>query len=189
MSTQSGNKIPATKILAISAILMALSVALGALTLFRMPQGGSVTPFSMLPIFVAAYYFGVSKGMLVGAGVGILNLLLNPFIVHPVQVVMDYPMAFGALAVGGILRHHKKIGMIAGYLLGVFCRYIVAVLSGVIFFSAYAPEDFNGLTWSLWYNLTYLGVEAAMTVVILLVPSVRNTLEKLRLQADSPIRG
>lgn len=188
MSTQSGNKIPATKILAISAILMALSVALGALTLFRMPQGGSVTPFSMLPIFIAAYYFGVSKGMLVGAGVGILNLLLNPFIVHPVQVVLDYPMAFGALAIGGILRHRKKIGMIAGYLLGVFFRYIVAVLSGVIFFGAYAPENFNGLTWSLWYNLTYLGVEAAMTVVILLVPSVRNTLEKLRLQVESPFR-
>jgi thiamine transporter len=146
MSTQSGIKIPATKILAISAILMALSVALGALTLFRMPQGGSVTPFSMLPIFIAAYYFGVSKGMLVGAGVGILNLLLSPYIVHPVQVFMDYPMAFGALAIGGLLRHRKKIGMIGGYLLGVMCRYIVAVLSGVIFFSAYAPENFNGLT-------------------------------------------
>jgi thiamine transporter len=189
MSTQSGTKIPATKILAISAILMALSVALGALTLFRMPQGGSVTPFSMLPIFIAAYYFGVSKGMLVGAGVGILNLLLSPFIVHPVQVFLDYPMAFGALAVGGVLRHRKKIGMIGGYLLGVLCRYIVAVLSGVIFFSAYAPENFNGLTWSLWYNLTYLGVEAAMTVVVLFVPAVRNTLEKLRIQADSPARS
>lgn len=188
MSIQHRATIPATKILAISAILMALSVALGALTLFRMPQGGSVTPFSMLPVFLAAYYFGVSKGTLVGVGVGILNLLLNPFIIHPVQVLLDYPMAFGALALGGILRNRKKIGLIAGYLIGVLCRYIVAVLSGVIFFSAYAPESFNGLTWSLWYNLTYLGVEAAMTVVVLLVPTVRNTLEKLRVQAESPSR-
>lgn len=186
MSTAKGNRIPATKTLAVSAVLMALSVALGALTLFRMPQGGSVTPFSMLPIFLAAYYFGVSKGMLVGVGVGILNLLLNPYIVHPVQVLLDYPMAFGALAIGGILRNRKKIGMIFGYLLGVLCRYLVAVASGVIFFSAYAPENFNGLTWSLWYNLTYLGVEAAMTVVVLMVPIVRNTLEKLRSQAESP---
>lgn len=186
MSSQSGNKIPATKTLAVSAILMALSVALGALTLFRMPQGGSVTPFSMLPIFLAAYYFGLSKGMLVGVGVGLLNLLLSPYIVHPVQVFMDYPMAFGALAIGGILRHRKKIGMIAGYLLGVFSRYVVAVASGVIFFSAYAPENFNGLTWSLWYNLTYLGVEAAITVIVLLVPAVRSTIEKLRVQVASP---
>jgi len=189
MSTQSGIKIPATKTLAISAILMALSVALGAMTLFRMPQGGSVTPFSMLPIFLAAYYFGVPRGLLVGAGVGLLNLLLNPYIVHPVQVLLDYPMAFAALALGGVLRHRKKIGMIAGYLLGVFCRYLVAVASGVIFFSAYAPENFNGLTWSLWYNLTYLGVEAAMTVVVLLVPVVRHTLEKLRVQVEAPARS
>jgi thiamine transporter len=189
MSTQRGDKIPVAKTLAISAILMALSVALGALTLFRMPQGGSVTPFSMLPIFLAAYYFGVPRGILVGVGAGLLNLLLFPFIVHPVQVLLDYPMAFGALAIGGVLRNRKKIGMIGGYLLGVFCRYIVAVASGVIFFSAYAPENFNGLTWSLWYNLTYLSVEAAMTVAVLLVPMVRTTLEKLRIQAESPSRS
>jgi thiamine transporter len=189
MSIQAGEKIPATKTLAISAILMALSVALGALTLFRMPQGGSVTPFSMLPIFLAAYYFGVGRGLLVGVGVGLLNLLLNPYIIHPVQVLLDYPLAFGALAIGGLLRHHKKIGMIIGYLLGVFCRYLVAVASGVIFFSAYAPENFNGLTWSLWYNLTYLGVEAVMTVVVLLLPTVRTALDKLGRQAVMPTRS
>lgn len=189
MSKQAGKQIPATKALAISAILMALSVALGALTLFRMPQGGSVTPFSMLPIFLAAYYFGVGRGLLVGVGVGLLNLLLNPYIIHPVQVLLDYPLAFGALAVGGLLRHHKKIGMVLGYLLGVFCRYLVAVASGVIFFSAYAPENFNGLTWSLWYNLTYLGVEAVMTVVVLLLPAVRTALDKLGRQAVEPTRS
>lgn len=189
MTNRKGSAPPATKVLAFSALLMALSVALGAITLFRMPQGGSVTPFSMLPIFLAAYYFGVSRGMLVGAGVGILNLLLNPYIVHPVQVLLDYPLAFGALAFGGLLRHRKKIGMVLGYLLGVFCRYLVAVLSGVVFFSAYAPEDFNGLTWSLWYNLTYLGVEAAITVAVLMVPAVRNALDKLALQAKTSPAG
>ena len=186
MTNLNGNKIPATKTLAISAILIALSVALGAVTLFRMPQGGSVTPFSMLPIFLAAYYFGVPRGLLVGIAVGILNLLLNPYIIHPVQVLLDYPLAFGAIAVGGVLRHHKKIGLVFGYIVGVFCRYVVAVLSGVVFFSAYAPANFNGLSWSLWYNLTYLGVEGIITVVVLLVPSVRSAIEKLRIQVASP---
>lgn len=189
MSIQTGRNNSATKTLVISAILMALSVALGALTLFRMPQGGSVTPFSMLPIFLAAYYFGVPRGFLVGVGVGLLNLLLNPYIIHPAQVILDYPLAFGALAIGGLLRHRKRIGMIAGYLLGVFCRYLAAVLSGVIFFSAYAPENFNGLTWSLWYNLTYLGVEAVMTVLVLLLPAVRKALDRLGQQAVLPNRS
>jgi len=189
MPTFTKNKVTPAKTLAVSALLTALSVALGAMTLFRMPQGGSVTPFSMLPIFLAAYYFGISRGLLVGACVGLLNLLLNPFIVHPLQVLLDYPMAFAALAVGGVLRNRKKIGMIGGYLLGVFCRYWVAVLSGVVFFSSYAPENFNGLTWSLWYNLTYLGVEALMTVAVLAVPVVRSTLEKLGEQVNTPTRS
>lgn len=189
MTTQNRNKIPATKTLAISGILIALSVALGAMTLFRMPQGGSVTPFSMLPIFLAAYYFGVPRGMLVGAAVGIINLLLSPYIVHPVQVLLDYPLAFGAIGLGGVLRNHKKIGMVLGYILGVFCRYVIAVLSGVIFFGAYAPENFNGLTWSLWYNLTYLGVEGVITVVVLLVPSVQSVLLKIKDQVASQGRS
>lgn len=173
---------PARK-LAFSALLAALAVALGAITLFRMPQGGSVTPFSMLPLFLAAYYFGVPRGILVGVAVGLLNLLINPFIVHPVQVLLDYPLAFGAVALGGVFRKWGKKGLIPGYLTGVLVRYVFAVLSGVLFFGSYAPENFNGLTWSLWYNLTYLGVEALLTTAVLLIPAVRETLQRLGDQA------
>jgi thiamine transporter len=170
------------KALAFSALLAALAVALGAITLFRMPQGGSVTPFSILPLFLAAYYFGVPRGILVGVAVGLLNLLINPFIVHPVQVLLDYPLAFGAVALGGVFRGWGKKGLIPGYLTGVLCRYAFAVLSGVVFFGTYAPEGFSGLTWSLWYNLTYLGVEAVLTVIVLMIPAVRETLDRLGAQ-------
>ena len=171
------------KALAFSALLAALAVALGAITLFRMPQGGSVTPFSILPLFLAAYYFGVPRGILVGVAVGLLNLLINPFIVHPVQVLLDYPLAFGAVALGGVFRGWGKKCLIPGYLTGVFCRYVFAVLSGAVFFGSYAPEGFSGLTWSLWYNLTYLGAEAVLTIIVLLIPVVRDTLDRLGSQA------
>lgn len=179
MSNLSRHPVSPAKILAFSALLAALAVALGAMTLFRMPQGGSVTPFSMLPVFLAAYYFGVPRGFLVGVVVGLLNLLLSPFIVHPVQLLLDYPLAFGALAAGGFFRKMGEAGMIPGYLTGVFFRYLCAVLSGILFFGSYAPENFNGITWSLWYNLTYLGAEGLMTVLVLLVPSVRRTLSRI----------
>ncbi|MEI3503054.1 MAG: energy-coupled thiamine transporter ThiT [Anaerovoracaceae bacterium] len=61
----------------------------------------------------------------------------------------------------------QKHGLIKGYIFGVICRYICAVLSGVIFFGEYAPEGFNALTWSLWYNATYLAVEGAVTVAVM----------------------
>ena len=178
----SGKGKPAdTKAVAVSAVLVALSIILNQLVLFRMPQGGSITAFSMVPIVLCAYYFGVRRGLMAGMCVGLIDLIFNPYVIHPVQLLLDYPLAFGALAFGAIFASQKH-GLIKAYAFGVFCRYICAVLSGVIFFGAYAPEGFSALTWSLWYNLTYLAVEGVITVILLCVPQVRNLFETLKRQ-------
>lgn len=178
------SKKPDTKALVISAILVALSMVLSSIVLFRMPQGGSVTPFGMLPIALAAYFFGVRRGLMVGICVGLLNLIIAPYVIHPAQMLIDYPLAFGALAFGGIFRNVEKFPLPCVYLFGVLCRYACAVLSGVIFFGSYAPEGFNALTWSLWYNATYLAVEGAITAAILFIPSISNFFRRLRKEAE-----
>ena len=173
-----------TKTMAVCALLTAMSMALSYVTLFRMPQGGSITLFSMVPIVLAGYFYGTRRGLMVGAAVGLLNLLFGPYVIHPVQMLLDYPIAVGALAIGAPLRDKcGKASLTVTYLVGVFGRYVCAVLSGVIFFGAYAPEGFNAWTWSLWYNLTYLAVEGVITVVLLNVPQVRHAFEKIRDQA------
>jgi thiamine transporter len=173
-----------TKTMAVCALLTAMSMALSYVTLFRMPQGGSITLFSMVPIVLAGYFYGTRRGLMVGAAVGLLNLLFGPYVIHPVQMLLDYPIAFGALAIGAPLRDKcGKASLTVTYLVGVFGRYVCAVLSGVIFFGAYAPEGFNAWTWSLWYNLTYLAVEGVITVVLLNVPQIRHAFEKIRDQA------
>lgn len=181
----SGKGKPAdTKALAISALLVALSIILNQLVLFRMPQGGSITAFSMVPIALCAYFFGVRKGVMAGMCVGLIDLIFNPYVIHPVQLLLDYPLAFGALAFGGIFAA-KKNGLIKGYIFGVICRYICAVLSGVIFFGSYAPEGFSALAWSLWYNLTYLAVEGVISVILLCIPQIRKMFERLKLSIVS----
>ena len=176
----SGKGKPAdTKSLAVSALLVALSIILNQLVLFRMPQGGSITAFSMVPIALCAYFFGVRKGLMAGMCVGLIDLIFNPYVIHPVQLLLDYPLAFGAIAFGGIFAA-KKNGLIKGYVFGVICRYICAVLSGLIFFGEYAPEGFNALTWSLWYNATYLAVEGAVTVALLCIPQIKNMFSWLK---------
>ena len=116
-----------------------------------------------------------------GMCVGLIDLIFNPYVIHPFQMILDYPLAFGALGFGAFFCY-KKGHLIAGYLFAVFCRYICAVLSGIIFFGAYAPEGFNAVTWSLWYNLTYLGVEAIFTVIILSIPAARTAFKRAKLQ-------
>lgn len=170
-----------TKAMVASGVLVALSIALNQIILFRMPQGGSITAFSMLPIVVCAYFFGVRRGLMAGMCVGLIDLIFNPYVIHPVQMLLDYPLAFGALAFAGLLRF-RKLGLVSGYVLGLFSRYLCAVLSGIIFFGEYAPEGFNAFTWSIYYNITYLGVEGALTVAVLCIPSVRKAIERLKLQ-------
>jgi thiamine transporter len=170
-----------TKAMVASGVLVALSIALNQIILFRMPQGGSITAFSMLPIVVCAYYFGIRRGLMAGMCVGLIDLIFNPYVIHPIQMLLDYPLAFGALAFAGLLRT-RKYGLVSGYVFGLICRYFCAVLSGMIFFGEYAPEGFNAFTWSIYYNITYLGVEGALTVAVLCIPAVRKAIEQLKNQ-------
>ncbi|MBQ6401721.1 MAG: energy-coupled thiamine transporter ThiT [Firmicutes bacterium] len=167
------------KVMAISALLVALSVILNQISIFKMPQGGAITFFGMVPIVLCAYFYGVRRALMAGMCVGLVYLVFNPYVIHPVQLLLDYPLAFGALAFGGFFANRKH-GLVIGYVFGVFCRYICNFLSGAIFFGAYAPEGFNAVTWSLWYNATYLGVEMIITVILLSLPPVRNLFEHLK---------
>lgn len=175
------NKKADTKALTVSALMVALAMGLNQLTLFRMSQGGSITLFSMLPIAICAFLLGTRRGVIAGICLGLLDLIFNPYVIHPVQFLVDYPLAFGTLGVGGIFRNRKN-GLVKGYLLGIFGRYLCAVFSGTVFFGSYAPEGFSPLAWSLWYNFTYLAVEGILTVIIISIPPVKKALEGLKKQ-------
>ena len=170
-----------TKAVTLSALLVALATGLGMLKLFEMPYGGTVTVFSMLPIVLCGYFLGTRRGVMAGTCVGLLNLIFGPYIIHPIQLLVDYPFAFGALGLSGLCRHQKN-GLAKGYALGLFARYVCAVVSGIVFFGAYAPEGFNAVTWSLFYNFTYLAAEGVLTIIIISLPPVKKAFEGLKNQ-------
>lgn len=170
-----------TKALTLSALMVALATGLGMLKLFEMPYGGTVTVFSMLPIVLCGYFLGTRRGVMAGMCVGLLNLIFGPYVIHPVQLLVDYPFAFGALGLSGLCAKMKN-GLVKGYIVGLIGRYICAVISGIVFFGAYAPEGFNAVTWSLFYNFTYLAAEGLLTVVIISIPPVKKALEGLKNQ-------
>ena len=67
-----------------------------------------------------------------------------------------------------------------GYIAAVIGRYFFAVLSGIVFFGAYAPEVgilSNAWLYSLAYNGIYIGAEAAVTIVILQIPAVKKAID------------
>lgn len=173
-----------TKQLVVCAMAVALAMVASMLKIYSFPFGGSVTLFSMLFICFVGYLYGPATGMLTGAAYGILQLLIEPYIYFPVQVLVDYPLAFGALGLSGCFSRSKH-GLVKGYLLGVFGRYVFTVISGWLFFGEYAWDGWAALPYSLVYNGCYIFAEAALTVIILSIPAVSKAMKKVKVTAVS----
>ena len=163
-----------------TAILIAIAYVLNQITLFRMPQGGSVTPFSMLFIVLVAYLFGAKQGVTAGIVFGLLDLLIKPYVIHPVQLILDYPLAFGALGLGAVLRNQKH-GLMKTYLVGILGRFIISSISGIIFFMDTTNGVWPGLIAAIGYNFTYIAAEGFATVLILFIPQLNGLFDKYKL--------
>src|SRR3712207_7401794 len=88
------------RVLAEAALAIALAFVLGLIKVFQMPFGGSIS-LEMVPLILLALRQGPWVGIVAGAAYGLLDLAIEPFIVHPVQVLFDYPLAFGVLGLAG----------------------------------------------------------------------------------------
>lgn len=171
-----------TKKLVFSAMSIALGIVTSYIKVWEMPMGGSVTLLSMLFICLIGYWFGPKYGLVTGIAYGILQFILDPYMVSLPQVLFDYPLAFGALGLSGFFGN-KKYGLQIGYIVGVLGRFIFSTLSGVIFFAAYAPEGMNPWVYSSLYQGTYLGTEGIITLIIISIPPVAKALSLVKEQA------
>jgi len=167
------------KALAYSGLAIALATILSNFTLFQLPQGGSVTPFSMMFIVLIGYWFGPFEGILAGVTYGLLQLALGGYVVHPAQLLLDYPLAFGALGFSGFFKK-GSYSLIYGYIAGVMGRFVCSFLSGWIFFGSYAWEGFDPITYSILYNLSYIGIEMVLTILLFMIPSFRFALNHIK---------
>lgn len=168
------------KTLAVGSLCVAVSFLLSCIRLFHMPQGGSVTPASMLPLLAYAYYFGVAPGLLVGVAAGLLQLLQDFWVLNFTQLLLDYPLAFGALALAGLARGiGGRWGLYIGIAAGCLGRMACSFLSGAVFFGSYAPEGMNPWWYSFGYNGTVMLAEAVICLAIVAIPAIRGALERM----------
>lgn len=164
--------------LALCALLIALSFVLGMIKIIPMPYGGSITLFSMLAATLAGYYCGPKWGIASGVSLGLLNLIIDPVLLFPLQVVLDYILAFGCLGLSGFFTE-QKYGLYTGYTLSIIGRFLCSFLSGFIFFAEYAGE-MNPMIYSFLYNIFYIGGEGILTFLVLMLPPVKKTIYRLR---------
>ncbi len=171
-----------------SGVAIALATVISAvIKLPSLPNGGSVTLFSMLIVCLIGYWYGPKVGIIAALAYGVLQFITGPYVVHPVQVLLDYPLAFGALGLSGFFCKSRH-GLLKGYLLGVAGRFLVHEVSGFIFYTTYVG-DFGGNVAALWastvYNLSYILPEAVLTVILLALPPVDKAMSRLKTMAVS----
>lgn len=152
------------------AICVATAFALSYVKFFSLPQGGSVTFASMLPIILYSYMFGTRKGLVVGVVYGMLQFIQSPQFFQPVQVLLDYPIAFGALGVAGIARKIPGVNknilaeFTVGTLISGVLRFVSHVISGY-----YVFNDGNIGAAALQYSLAYNSFVFADIAIVLAV--------------------
>ncbi len=165
------------RILVEGALAVALSVIFSALRLWSMPQGGSIT-LEMVPRFIFALRRGGQAGCMAGAVSGMLQFITGGYGAHPLQVLLDYPAAFGLLGIAGFFPGHPMAAMaLAGFL-----RFGCHVLAGVVFFASFAPEGSNIWVYASVYNGSFL--LPTLIVVSALVRIILPRLQSLERRDD-----
>ena len=107
-AASTGNPTP-TVILVHGALCIAISFVLSYFKLFSMPNGGSITLASMLPLMVYSNRYGAKYGVMAGVVYGFLQYIQKPEMTHWIQMLVDYPIAFGVIGLGGLVKGERNL--------------------------------------------------------------------------------
>lgn len=152
-----------TRELAEISILVALAIVLNQIKVWQMPQGGSVTLASMIPVMLLSYRRGVKVGIIGGIVFGLVQMVIEGYVYYPLQIILDYPLAFACLGFAGIFKKLPPLGVI----LSMVGRFLCHLVSGAVFFAEYAPSGQSPWLYSAVYNGGYLFVEMVISVVLI----------------------
>lgn len=175
-----------TRKLTESAILIALGTVLALLTNYipflNLPYGGSITIFSMVPLVVISYRYGVKWGIFSGIVFGLLQMVIGltagvfqgtEVYVAICSALLDYIVAYMVIGTAGMFRNKIKnpvLAIAAGALVACLLRLIVHFLSGAIFFGSYAEwfftqEGISGWGQNILDSFSGYGLAAIYSIV------------------------
>lgn len=198
----------------LSAMLIAMAMVLSFIQPFQLPFGGGITLASMMPIVFISFIFGTRWGLFSAFVYSIIQMISGAKVVASFFLpgesqmtlgaalavcFMDYILAYTVLGFGGIFKNKIKnntISITTGCVFALSLRYIVHIISGAIFFGAWAEWFFTqegfyaigqkiinmfsgnslSLIYSVFYNGLYMIPEIMLTAII--TPIVYKITEK-----------
>ena len=188
------------------ALATVLAVVCAYIPFLNLPFGGGFTIASMLPIVIVAYMYGTPWGLFTagcyaviqiimsltqGAGGTVMALFMpasDDFMGYGAAVtiiIVDYILAYTVLGLGGLFRDkikNKTVAIVVGVIFALSLRYILHIISGYIFYGAWAEwffsqdgfyaiggfilNNFSGKALSFVYSAFYNGLYMIPEIVI-----------------------
>lgn len=165
-----------SKTMARIGLALALATILDFIKVIDLPNGiGSINLGSVVPIIVIALFYGPEIGMLTGLLFGLINLIISPYIVHPLQVLFDYPLPYMAVGLAGYFKNKKLIGASVG----MFFKFIFHFISGFLFFGQFAPNGWSPALYSFIANASYVGSNLIIVIILLLILPIDTVFKKV----------
>ena len=80
-----------TRMLAEAGVAIAIAQVLSFITIFHMPQGGSIKAAALVPLMIYAYRWGGARGIFAGVVYGILHFILGfKSSVHYLSIILRW---------------------------------------------------------------------------------------------------
>ena len=163
-----------TRIMVECALMIALGTILANIKIYELPNGGSITLFSMVPFILVSFRHGVKWGLFTGFVNSLLQMLLGfwapptpTFIYFLGEILLDYLVAFMVLGTAEFFARpfkNRMVGVAVGTAIAGFLRFMCSFLSGVLIWGNLS-DGLPAWIYSLTYNGSYMLPEGIMTTI------------------------
>ena len=194
------------------ALAMVLAMVCALIPFLNLPFGGGFTVASMLPIVIISYMYGMKWGFFSAAIYSVIQIVMDLYLgkgstlialfmpnsedymglgAAIAILIIDYLVAYTLLGFGGAFRKvikNKTLALALGVVLALSLRYLAHIVSGYIFYGAWAEwffsqdnfyaiggwilEKFSGNTLALIYSIFYNGLYMIPEIVITTVAAL-----------------
>ena len=193
-----------TKLLMLTecAVMLALSIVLSFVKVWKMPMGGAVTLLSMLPIMLISVKYGLKGGLpvaflyslfqlLMGVASGDVFVYCTSGLMVVICALFDYLVPFTVLGCAAMFRKpaeklrpdNRKAAdalLLAGFVVVIVARFVCHYITGFSIWGQWAPEGQSKFIYSLIYNGQYMLPECIFTTVgaavMINIPVIRKQL-------------
>ena len=201
------------------ALAMVLAMVCALIPFLNLPFGGGFTVASMLPVVIISYMYGMKWGFFSAAIYSVIQVVMDLYLgkgstlialfmpnsedymgigAAIAILIIDYLVAYTLLGFGGAFRKmkNKTLALTLGVVLALSLRYLAHIVSGYIFYGAWAEwfftqdnfyaiggwilDTFSGeglaIIYSIFYNGLYMIPEIIITAIV--TPIVYKALKK-----------